>query len=603
MSSRAAWDDAALAAVLVALDPAGAGGIALRAHAGPVRDAWCSLFRALLRPSAPYLKLPLGVTEDRLLGGLDLVQTLRTGRAVEERGLLAQADGGVLAVSMAERLDAHVTAHLCAALDRGEQPLERDGLRGVNAARLGILALDEGEVGERTAPALLDRLAVHVSLDEVPLRTLEAIEDEEPPDLAEARSALPTISIRDEVWEALCATALALGIDSLRAPLLAGHIARAAAAFAGRSTVAEADLTMAVRLVLAPRATQLPALPEPADEETREETDEEPEAPAPDEDPDDTPEPPGDAPDDVTRPEDAGALTDILVQAAVAALPPGLLAELSRTHAPRRGPHKVGAAGTLRASLSRGRRAGALRGLPRGGRRLHVLETLRAAAPWQGVRRAARAEAGLPAARVEVRAGDLRVHRYQERSESSTIFVVDASGSAALERLAEAKGAVELVLADCYVRRDHVALLAFRGTKAELLLAPTRSLMRAKRSLAGLVGGGGTPLATGIEAALLLALEARRQGHTPLLVFMTDGRANIGLDGRPGRAKAEADALSAARALAQHGVQTLLIDTAARARPEAARLAREMSARFVALPSVDASLIAREVRAIGGETP
>lgn len=600
MSAQAAWDDAAFAAVLVALDPAGAGGIALRAHAGPVRDRWCSFFRALLRPSAPYLKLPLGVTEDRLLGGLDLVQTLRTGRAVEERGLLAQAHGGVLVASMAERLDANVTAHLCASLDRGEQALERDGLRGRHAARLGILALDEGEAGERPSPALLDRLAVHVSLDEIPLRTLEALEDDEPPDLAEARSALPAISIRDEVWEALCATALALGIDSLRAPLLAGHIARAAAAFAGRSTVAEADVTMAVRLVLAPRATQLPALPEDAEDATDEETEE----PAPSDDPGDAQVPPGDAQDDVTHSEDGvGALTDILVQAAVAALPPGLLAELSRAHGPRRGPHKVGAAGTLRASPSRGRRAGALRGLPRGGRRLHVLETLRAAAPWQGVRRAARAEAGLPAAPVEVRVDDLRVHRYQERSESSTIFVVDASGSAALERLAEAKGAVELVLADCYVRRDHVALLAFRGTKAELLLAPTRSLMRAKRSLAGLVGGGGTPLATGIEAALRLALEARRHGHTPLLVFMTDGRANIGLDGRPGRAQAEADALSAARALAQHGVQTLLIDTAAQARPVAARLAREMSARFVALPSVDASLIAREVRAIGGEKP
>lgn len=601
MSARAAWDDAALAAVLVALDPAGAGGIALRAHAGPVRDRWCSFFRGLLRPGAPYLKLPLGVTEDRLLGGLDLVQTLRTGRAVEERGLLAQADGGVLVASMAERLDAQVTAHLCAALDRGEQAVERDGLRGQHATRLGILALDEGEPGERTAPALLDRLAVHVSLDEIPLRTLEALEDEEPPDLAEARSALPTITIGDDVWEALCATALALGIDSLRAPLLAGHIARAAAAFAGRSTVAEADVTMAVRLVLAPRATQLPALPEASEAESEEPQDE---APAPDEAPADARDPPANAPDDATPPEDvAGPLTDILVEAAVAALPPGLLAELSRANGPRRGPHKVGAAGTLRASPSRGRRAGALRGLPRGGRRLHVLETLRAAAPWQAVRRAARAEAGLPAARVEVRAGDLRVHRYQERSESSTIFVVDASGSAALERLAEAKGAVELVLAECYVRRDHVALLAFRGTKAELLLAPTRSLMRAKRSLAGLVGGGGTPLATGIEAALLLALEARRHGHTPLLVFMTDGRANIGLDGRPGRAQAEADALAAARALAQHGVQALLIDTAAQARPGAARLAREMSARFVALPSVDASLIAREVRAIASEKP
>src|SRR4029450_5166679 len=114
---------------------------------------------------------------------------------------------------------------------------------------------------------------------------------------------------------------------------------------------------------------------------------------------------------------------------------------------------------------------------------------------------------------------------FRQRTRTTTIFVVDASGSSALNRLAEAKGAVELLLADCYVRRDRVALLAFRGRGADLLLPPTRSLVAAKRGLGGLPGGGGTPLAAGIEAGLALADAVGRKGETPVVILLTDGRA------------------------------------------------------------------------------
>jgi magnesium chelatase subunit D len=139
---------------------------------------------------------------------------------------------------------------------------------------------------------------------------------------------------------------------------------------------------------------------------------------------------------------------------------------------------------------------------------------------------------------VEVRKDDFRVTRYRQRSETTTIFVVDASGSAALHRLAEAKGAVELLLADCYVRRDRVAMVAFRGPGAELLLPPTRSLVRAKKGLAALPGGGGTPLASGIDAAIGLADGVRRRGGTPVIVILTDGRANVTRAGIGGRTQA-----------------------------------------------------------------
>ena len=245
----------------------------------------------------------------------------------------------------------------------------------------------------------------------------------------------------------------------------------------------------------------------------------------------------------------------------------------------------AGRAGLPKIAQRRGRPAGVRRGVPGYGVRLALVDTLRAAAPWQGVRRQASA---VPPGRILVRREDFRIARFKQRGETTTIFVVDASGSAALNRLAEVKGAVELILADCYVRRDSVALLAFRGTGAALILPPTRSLARAKRALAGQAGGGGTPLASAIDAAVLLAETIRRKGPTPLAVFLTDGRANVGRGGRPGRSDAEADALAAARAARAAGLTSLLVDISPRPQAAAQHLALALGARYQPLPHADA---------------
>ena len=214
------------------------------------------------------------------------------------------------------------------------------------------------------------------------------------------------------------------------------------------------------------------------------------------------------------------------------------------------------------------------------------METLRAATPWRRLR-AREADDG----RVQVRKEDFRIRRFVQRRESTTIFVVDASGSAAFQRLAEAKGAVELLLAKAYVSRTRVALIAFRGTEGEMLLPPTRSLTRAKRRLADLPGGGGTPLASGIEIALRLALSERSAERTPLLVLLTDGRANIGRTGQPGRSAAVEDALAAARLVRAAGVAAAYIDTSPRPRPDGDLIARAMGAVYAPLPYVDATAV------------
>jgi magnesium chelatase subunit D len=265
---------------------------------------------------------------------------------------------------------------------------------------------------------------------------------------------------------------------------------------------------------------------------------------------------------------------------------------------------QTGRVGALTASPRFGRPVGTRQGQPHGGARLNLLATLRAAAPWQRVRAQAALLQGHPQAqRLHIEADDLRISRLQQRAATATIFVIDASGSSALHRLAEAKGAVNLLLADCYVRRDQVGVIAFRGQKAELLLPPTRSLVRAKRSLAGLPGGGGTPLASGLQTAWQLALQVRRAGATPVVVLLTDGRGNIALNGQPGRVRAEEDALAMARQLRAAHVTCLLIDTSAQPAPAAQKLAQALAAHYRALPYAGAKVLQAAVHTLQQSAP
>ena len=281
----------------------------------------------------------------------------------------------------------------------------------------------------------------------------------------------------------------------------------------------------------------------------------------------------------------------MILEAVRAALPPGLLEQLDHASLIQKSAKSGAGSMSQKAGKMRGRPAGTRRGDPRQGSRLNLIETLRTAAPWQNLRR--RAQPGRTG--VIVSKEDFRVNRYKQKRETTAIFVVDASGSAAIRRMAEAKGAVEYILADCYVRRDKVALIAFRGKAAEVLLPPTRSLQRARRSLADLPGGGGTPLPAAIDSAIIVAEQVRRGGGTPIIVFLTDGRANITRDGTADRAKASVESEEAAKALRLTGVQALMIDLSENRDGAARKLAAAMGGVHLPLPYADAARISQNV--------
>lgn len=605
--------EAATIAALLAVDPVGLGGVALRAPACAERDAWLALLRDLLPSDTPLRRVPLNISDTALLGGLDLGATLQAGRPVALQGLLAQADGGVLLLAMAERMTAAAAARFGSVLDTRSVHLQRDGLDSVYTSRLAMVALDEGASDDEHMPAsLADRLAFRLLMG-------ERVDEEEGPqwtaqEVLAARARLAQVHLPPDEASALCAAALALGIDSLRASVFAARVARAAAALAGCDSVEEEHTAVAARLVLAPRATRLPPASPPDSTEAQEPPPEPPESQENQTEPPSSP-PPGSEPDPAQDGEDGDSdeapegepqagqtLGERVLEAAQAAIPAGLLARLKISQLQRTKTPSSGSAGAMQKNALRGRPVGARKGEPRAGQRLNVLETLRAAAPWQRLRHAALPATTTQRPRIVVRKEDFHVARFRQLGQTTTVFVVDASGSLAINRLAETKGAVELLLADCYVRRDSVAVLAFRGKTAEVLLPPTRSLARAKRSLAGLPGGGGTPLANAIDAAGAMADQIRRKGETPILVLLTDAKANIARDGSAGRSRASSDALAAANQLRLSGYSALLVDASPQPQQGAQQLAAAMGAQYLALPYAGAQSLNQAVRAVAGRS-
>ena len=548
MDPLSPWDRVTLALTVLAIDPAGIKGLWLRARAGAVRD---HVTAALPTPAR---RLHPNIDDNALFGGIDLTATLSAGRVVTTPGLLDTP--ATLILTMAERCPPSLAARLARSLDD---------------PGFSLIALDEGaEPDETLPPALTDRLGLFLDLTDIAWSLSAPIDLTR---IAAARAALPHVLTPPDAIATLTRLAHALTIDSLRAPLLALACARALAAWNGNPSVTDDDLQRAAELTLAHRG-EVPPPPEDA--------------------PAEEPPPPNDPGEPQTQNDTDTIPDDILLAAIRAALPADLLAKLAAGRAARAAKGS-GGTGAARKGNHRGRPLPSRPGKPGSGKRIDLIATLRAAAPWQPLRRRS------PTLRLEIRPGDIRLKRYNETSDRLLIFAVDASGSSALARLAEAKGAVELLLAQAYARRDHVALVAFRGTTAELVLPPTRSLVQTKRRLAGLPGGGGTPLAAGLKMAFDLALQSRARGLTPTVALLTDGRGNIALDGTPNRAMAEADSLRLARSLRASGIPALVIDIANRPQPTLRLLADLLDAPYLALPRADARKLSAALTAALGD--
>jgi magnesium chelatase subunit D len=619
------WNDALTSLQLLQIDPHGLGGIWLRAPFGPVREQW---LQHLSQTDLTTVKLPGNIDADRLLGGIDFSRTLQTGHLHMQSGLLQQANQGVVCINMAERFPMALVAPLTQAMDTQSLPPLANTTDSACVVRtqFSVVALDESMQDDPPiSKALQERLGLWFDLQDLvpsditgiaidmitPPKNQEAVSIKIAADvLVRMKEARPHVEWTDEQALAVCVAAQGLGIDSLRIPTLALRVAISHAALNFRNRVTDEDLAFAARRVLAPRVTQLPATPEKVSEtelENSHHPDSEPEQPKDNNSTVRHPEPPPlseattDAKDTSSTDESAektntedeespstpspGKLQELMIAAAMTSLPPNVLDGLLTKPCRNQG-NTSGRSGQYRSGMQRGRPLPARPGQPGGNARLHILATLRAAAPKQRLR------TGTRPGRINIRSEDFHVHRYQQHTSSCLILALDASGSAALQRLAEAKGAVELLLQQSYARRDSVCIVSFKGAQAQLLLPMTRSLVRAKRAMTGLPGGGGTPLALALKMACDQANQLQRKGVTPILVVLSDGRANVNLQGLGGRSQALTDALQWAAQWRQTGHRALWIDTSLHPDAQVQNLANIMGGSYMPMPKVQAQRMA-----------
>lgn len=551
---------------------------------------WCSDCRRRYRrkqpptrfKAPPWVELPLHAGIDRLLGGIDMEATLIRGQRVAGLGLLEAAHRGVLVVNEINLLERSSMNQLLATLSSERIVLEREGLSESYPARFLLLGSYDPAEGELRRH-LLDRVGLLVPVDHHPdaAQRRQVIQQNLHPPISAAeeheilrrlvqrsKTLLTHVELDPRCLEELARAALRLGVEGNRADIFAAACAAASAALHGRTQIEEIDLKIAIRLVLEPRAIKTdsdsPSQPEQA-------------------------QPPEQSPETDDASDGMQPLEDTILQAL------DLPFMLNVMNMPRSGQRQQnsGSRGETE-NFRRGRHIRSVSGRPERGR-IAITATLLAAAPFQRQREQQPASTG-----IRIHAEDIRIKLYRDKAGTLFIFAVDASGSMALNRMRQAKGAVIRLLKDAYIHRDTVALLAFRGKAAELLLPPSQSVERARRALDVLPVGGGTPLGSALLMASNLAAHAHSSGTSSImLILLTDGRANVPL--KPAaqfREQAFAEIERIAIQIRQSGVLSLVIDTQRgyTGSDDARRLAVQLGGRYLLLPDAAAAEIATAVK-------
>lgn len=665
-------DDMALALVLATISPS-IGGVLVRGEKGTAKSTMVRALAAVLppidvvagdrfssdprdanplSPDGPFgpepevetrpvrlVELPVGASEDRVLGSLHLQKALSEGVTEYEPGLLAKAHRGILYVDEVNLLHDHLVDLLLDAAAMGRSTVERDGVSVEHAARFVLIGTMNPEEGE-LRPQLLDRFGLTVDVaaprdpqlraevtrrrlafDAAPETFAQRFADDEhalTERLSAAQDLLEQVLLTDDDLVRIAEICAAFDVDGMRADIVTARAAVAHAAWQGRTHVTTEDIRVAARLALPHRRRRNPFDAPGIDQQQLDDLlgDDEPPPPeGPDDDgpvgegPDDGPDDGGDGPDGPPAGPDGGSddgTSDGPTEGDTPPPPPpagdadgepkgsGTTTTAQAGEPSRARLFTVDGLGTgeagrrSRALTSNGRRVGTRRPEGSGGR-LDLPQTLWAAAPHQSIRRP---RPGTPAKRVRLEPTDLRVAITEGRESNLVLFCVDASGSmAARKRMEQVKTAILSLLLDAYQRRDKVGLVTFRGGEAELALPPTGSIDIAARRLDDLPAGGRTPLAEGLlQVVETLRIErVRDPRRRPLLVLVTDGRATHGPD---------AVARSQRAATLLGGVETVVVDceTGRMSLGLARRLAEVMEAIYLPLGDVTADALTTVVR-------
>ena len=574
------------------------------------RQALVSSLKSILPNELNILSIPSDVSSEDLTGGIDFLGSLREGVKVYREGLLAKKknNGQILLLNTTRDIDRTVSNLLCADLDKT--------LEIPNASNCGFnslivfeeLPFNKEDKNQNVPHAINERLALTILgaelAEDYNLDNL-AMSEEEIHNVDNARKIFPDVILDANQLSTLVAISSELEVEGFRQVFFAITVSKIIAALQGRIQVDDEDIKIAASLVFLSKAKSIPSQEDenqlsienedtdtPTEENLMEERNQI----------DNSGSSIIDSRDDERQSienetvEDSPANLDSSMQNIFLSeefLQTILSGELSKR---LKGSSSFGRGQTFIRNTSSGKNYSSMRwrqGLPH---KIKIVDSIQAALPYQVERRTDKNfdENML----LRILPEDLRVSKKRNRVRNTTIFLVDASGSSASKRLGEAKGAVELLLAECYIRRDEVALISFRGTRSNLLLEPTRSLVRAKKCLRGLKGGGGTPMPAALEHAFNLCCSELSHGKSPVLVILSDGGANVTKSGVGGRSKAFEESLKSAELFNSHTIKSIFIDIADNPAPQTRFLADKLGATYLPLPRASSRKILDAVTTI-----
>ena len=539
------------------IDPS-LGSLSINSNYSTVREAFLSNLLSLLKPKRLKKIYPFQNPTD-FAKSINMIDTLTFGMPKYNNDIFSSSNIALILTNTEK-------------MQKGLATFLRDKIKS-NKDKF-FIALDESEGSDVSRADLSDYLIFSINLDGTRYKDLKKVTINRKK-ISEARNNLATVEVNKRALDYLIASSEMFSISNMHTIFCTLKVAKAICAYKGEKRVSREDINLAISLSMIHKAKQIPEFQQEekaksAENERLRDNDE------------------SKANNSELNSEDKKMLIDALK----ISLPNNLIESLLSKNSQTISVTESAGSGERNNNFSAGRPIPSISRKYSSDKRIDLMGTLTRAIPWQKLR----SSSVTKNRKIIIYPQDIMIKRFEKQSERLLIFLVDASGSNAIGRLAEAKGAIEILLSDAYAKRDNVALISFSGLKADPLLLPTKSLVTAKKKLSSLPGGGATPLAKGLLEAFKMADAARSRSIKPIIILLSDGRGNMTLDGVGDRVKAIEDTTYIASLIKRNAINNIFIDTSRRKTPMADELARELNGHYFQLPMANSSSISKAVQ-------